>query len=251
MATGGKGLAMVAREARLAATFVEVADTLVTDFDVIDLLAVLAGRCVDLFDAAAAGLMLADANSTLHVGGSSSDAMRTLELFELQHEEGPCVDCFREGSPIECEELEAARTRWPRFAPAAIAAGFASAYALPMRLRNQTIGSLNLLRTFPGPLNPDDLGAAQALADVATIGILQHRLAAEANLLSEQLQSALSSRVVIEQAKGVLAEYAATSMDLAFGALRNYARNHNVHLTDVARAIVARDLRPDAVFDAP
>ena len=120
-----------------------------------------------------------------------------------------------------------------------------------MRLRNQTIGSLNLLRTFPGPLNPDDLGAAQALADVATIGILQHRLAEEANLLSEQLQSALSSRVVIEQAKGVLAEYAATSIDLAFGALRHYARSHNVHLTDVARAVVARDLRPDAVFDVP
>ena len=242
---------MVAREARLAATFVEVADTLVTDFDVIDLLALLAGRCVDLFDAAAAGLMLADANSKLHIGGSSSDAMRTLELFELQHDEGPCVDSFREEAPISCEELDTARTRWPRFAPAAIAAGFASAYALPMRLRNQTIGSLNLLRTFPGPLNPDDLGAAQALADVATIGILQHRLAAEANLLSGQLESALASRVVIEQAKGVLAEYAATSMDLAFGSLRRYARNHNAHLTDVARAIVARDLRPGAVFDRP
>ncbi|MEO6468877.1 MAG: ANTAR domain-containing protein, partial [Acidimicrobiia bacterium] len=160
-------------------------------------------------------------------------------------------DCFREGAPIECEELDAARTRWPRFAPAALAAGFASAYALPMRLRNQTIGSLNLLRAFPGPLNPDDLGAAQALADVATIGILQHRLAEKSNLLSEQLQSALSSRVIIEQAKGVLAEYGATTMDLAFGSLRRYARNHNAHLTDVARDIVARDLRPDAVFDGP
>ncbi len=239
------------REARLAATFVEVADTLVTDFDVIDLLAVLAGRCVDLFDAAAAGLMLADANSKLHVGGSSSDAMRTLELFELQHEEGPCVDCFHEGALISCEELEAERTRWPRFAPVAIAAGFASAYALPMRLRDQTIGSLNLLRTFPGPLNADDLGAAQALADVATIGILQHRLAEEAHLLSGQLQSALASRVVIEQAKGVLAENADTTVDLAFTSLRRYARNHNAHLTDVARAVVARDLRPDAVFGGP
>lgn len=229
---------MSQRETLLAETFVEVADTLVADFDVLDFLSVLASRCVELFGASEAGLMLADATGEMRVAASSSHRMRLLELFELQHSEGPCVDCYHSGTPVRCEDLQAMVERWPRFAPEALEAGFSSVYALPMRLRDQTIGSLNLLRRAPGVLHDDDLRAAQALADVATIGILQHRAAAESRLLAEQLHYALNSRVIIEQAKGVLAERRHLDMDAAFSVLRRSARARNQRLVDVAHAIV-------------
>jgi hypothetical protein len=167
--------------------------------------------------------------------------MANLELFELQHDEGPCIDCFRTGLLVETIDLEADVHRWPRFAPEALGAGFRAACALPMRLRDSTIGSLNLLRNSPGALARADLEAAQALADVATIGLLQQRAAEDARLLADQLQTALDSRIVIEQAKGVLAERAGLSMASAFEALRRYARAHQRRLSDVAAAVAARE----------
>jgi hypothetical protein len=228
------------RETLLAETFVDVADTLVGDFDVVEYLSLLTGRCVDLFDLSEAGLMLADPSGGLQVAASSSERMGLLELFELQHDEGPCLDCYRSGRQVHCADLSAALQRWPVFTPEAISAGFRSVVALPMRLRDDTIGSLNLLRHQTGSLADDDLLAAQALADVATIGLIHHRAAEESRLLTGQLQYALNSRVIIEQAKGVLAEHSQLDMHDAFAELRRYARNHNTPLIDVARAIADR-----------
>ncbi len=235
----------------LARAFVDVSDTLVADFDVVDFLTMLAGRCVELLAVSEAGLMLADSDGVLRVAASSSHAMKLLELFELQHDDGPCVDCFRNRVPVREDDLQQALSRWPRFAPEAIDAGFNSAYALPMRLRDEVIGSLNLLRAEPGLLDGDDLLVAQSLADVATIGILQHRAAGESRLVAEQLQYALNSRVLIEQAKGVLAAASGLEMEAAFTSLRQYARSHNERLIEVARAIADRSLPASTVIGRP
>ena len=183
----------------------------------------LADRCVDVLDVGAAGLMLAAPDGGLRVMASSSEAMRVLELFELQAEEGPCLDCYRTGQPVVNQDLEAANGRWPRFAAEVLAAGFRSVHALPMRLRGTVIGALNLFHIERGEMRQVDLDAAQAFADVATIAILQHRAALEAQVLNEQLNHALNSRVVIEQAKGMVAEREGLDMEQAFATLRRYA----------------------------
>jgi GAF domain-containing protein len=232
---------MATREALLARTFVEAADTLVQDFDVVEFLTSLTTRCVEIFDATEAGIMLADRFGGLRVAASSSRTMSHLELFELQHDEGPCVECYREARFVASADLDEDLTRWPRFAPEAMRVGMRAAWALPMRLRDTTIGSLNLLRNRTGVLSDDDRSAGQALADVATIALIQQRAAEDAQLLNEQLQTALGSRIVIEQAKGVLAEHAGLTMDLAFDRLRQYARSHNRRLSDIARDVAGGD----------
>ena len=227
------------REQTLAETFVELADTLVTDFDVVDFLHVLAHRCVQLLDVDAAGLMLADQHGRLRVVASSTERARLVELFQLQHDEGPCLECYRSGAPVAHPDLAAA-VRWPRFAPAAGEAGFAAVQALPMRLRDEVIGAMNLFRETPGSLDEASRRVGQALVDVATIGLLHERNFRHRETLAEQLQAALNSRVTIEQAKGVLAERLGVGMDEAFGLLRGYARSHNRRLSDLARALVDR-----------
>ncbi len=238
------------RETLLARTFVELADTLVADFDVVELLTRLADRCVDVLDVGAAGLMLVAPDGDLRVMASSSEAMRILELFELQSQEGPCLDCYRTGEPVVNQDLDAVNGRWPRFAPEALAAGFHSVHALPMRLRGTVIGALNLFHIEPGEMRHADVEAAQALADVATIAILQHRAAVHAQALNEQLTLALNSRVLIEQAKGMVAERQGLNMEQAFSVLRNHARNHNIRLVDVARDVIEGRLGTSG-FDHP
>jgi hypothetical protein len=225
-------------EARLAATFVELADTLTDDFDVIEFLHVLTTRCVELLEASAAGLMLADEVGELHVMASSTERTRLLELFELQNADGPCLECFTTGVPVASPDLEREGHRWPRFSVEARAAGFRAVQALPMRLRRTTIGALNLFGAEVGAPSQSDSAVAQAFADVATIGILQERLVHEAQTTTAQLQTALNSRIAIEQAKGVLAERARIDMDEAFRALRAYTRNGHHRLSDVARGVV-------------
>jgi transcriptional regulator with GAF, ATPase, and Fis domain len=227
----------VTRERQLVETFVEVADTLVDDFDVIDLLLTLAGRCVRLLDVDAAGIMLIDQRGHLQAAAASTGNARLVELFELQSDAGPCVDCCRTGTPVVNADLEANHERWPRFAEAARESGFVAVHALPLRLRQTVIGALNLFSAGSRVLTEDDVRAGQALADVATIGILAQRGLHQAELLAEQLQSALNSRIVIEQAKGVLAERRQISVDEAFALLREHARTHNLRLSDVAREV--------------
>ncbi len=222
----------------LAETFVNLTDTMVAGFDVIDFLHVLTDRSVQLLDVSAAGLLLADPRGELRVVAASSEEARLLELFQLQSDQGPCLDCFRAGRPVAAADLATATPRWPRFAPAAQRAGFAAVQALPMRLRNQVIGALNLFRAEPGTLDPAAVRIGQALADVATISLLHERGMRHSDLLNEQLQTALNSRVIIEQAKGKLAERLGLDMDQAFALLRDRARTTNRRLSDLARAFI-------------
>jgi len=223
----------------LSKTFVELADTMVAGFDVIEFLHVLTDRSVDLLGASAAGLLLADPEGNLRVVAASSEQARLVELFQLQHDQGPCLDCCRSGEPVSATDLAAAAGRWPRFAPAAQRAGFAAVQALPMRLRTQIIGALNLFRATPGPFGEEETRVGQALADVATISLLHERNLRRSETLNEQLQAALNSRVTIEQAKGKLAERAGIDMDRAFEILRGYARSRNRRLSELALAFVA------------
>src|ERR1700691_1307708 len=232
------------RERRLAETFVELADTLIDDFDVIDFLQVLAVRCVELLGVGAAGIMLAGQGGSLMTVAASDERARLLELFEIQNDEGPCRDCYRLGAAGVNAELDGARERWPLFAPRAVAGGFRSANALPLRLRSQVIGSLNLFHAGAGGLDSAALRMAQALADAATIGILQQRTIRRGEVVTGQLQAALSSRIVIEQAKGVLAERLKISTDDAFGVLRTAARSRNRLLSDLAREVAIGSTDP-------
>jgi transcriptional regulator with GAF, ATPase, and Fis domain len=221
----------------LSETFVELTDTMVADFDVIDFLHVLTSRSAELLDVSAAGLLLADPRGELRVVAASTEAARLLELFQLQSDQGPCLDCFRSGQPVTATDLGADQ-RWPRFAAAAGQAGFSAVQALPMRLRDQVIGALNLFRATPGTFDAGSVRVGQALADVATIGLLHERNMRHSDTLNEQLQTALNSRVIIEQAKGKLAERLGIDVNQAFTILRDQARNRNQRLSDLARAFI-------------
>jgi GAF domain-containing protein len=224
-------------EIELADVFVEMADTLVDDFDVLEFLHMLTERCVQVLGVSAAGLLLTDGQDKLQVVAASSERTRLLELFQLQADEGPCVDCFRTGQPVSVPDLTAAG-RWPRFTAAAAQVGFGAVYALPMRLRSQIIGALNLFDANPAGVDDGRLRVGQALADIATIGLLQHRAIRSRDVLTEQLQGALNSRVLIEQAKGVLAERLHVDVADAFTLLRQGARSHNRSLSALAQSVV-------------
>jgi transcriptional regulator with GAF, ATPase, and Fis domain len=226
------------RERLVAEAFVEFADTLVDDFDVVDFLHQVTVRCAQVLDVSAAGVLLADLRGALRVVAASTEQTRLLELLQLQTDQGPCPECFHTGRPVVAADLSAATSQWPRFAPVARQAGFASVYALPMRLRTDIIGTLNLFAAQPGALDQDTIKLAQALADVATIGLLQARTIRHREALAEQLQTALNSRIIIEQAKGVIAERRQLDMDKSFTLLRTAARASNRRLSDLARAVV-------------
>jgi GAF domain-containing protein len=228
------------RESLLIATLVELADNLVDDYDIIDVLTILTDRCVAAVDVDAAGVLLSSPTAELQYVASSSESMRILELFQIQADEGPCVDCFRSGQAIANHSLQDERGRWPAFEPRALAQGFRSVHCLPMRLRGRTIGALNLFRTDQGALSAEDVVVAQGLADVATIAILQHRSSLDAGTLNIQLSNALNSRIIIEQAKGMIRQATDCEMDDAFNRLRAHARNHNEGLTELATRIVSR-----------
>lgn len=229
------------REQRLAETFVELADTLVANFDLMEFLYLLVERCVELLDVSAVGLMFGDDQGRLRVAASSSEETRLLELFQLQNNEGPCLECYRSGEPVEEPDMTRAAARWPLFAPEGVRAGFRTVHALPMRLRERTVGSLNLFHVDPEALPPASTRIAQSLVDVATIGLLQVESAQRSDVLLGQLQLALVARVVIEQAKGVLAELRGISPAEAFTMMRAHARENDLRLTELAYAIVEGD----------
>jgi ANTAR domain-containing protein/GAF domain-containing protein len=238
------------RERKLSRTFVELADTLVTGFDVVDFLHLLTERCVDLLDVSAAGLMLADQRGGLRIVAASEERAHLLELFEFQNHEGPCLDCYRSGLPVVGAELDGLAERWPMFGPEALAAGFRSVNAIPMRLRETVIGALNLFSFDGHGLGEADVRVAQALADVATIGILQERAARDTQTIVGQLQTALDSRVVIEQAKGILAERVKVDLDQAFRLLRSHARDTSRPLAAVARQLLDGELSAETLGTA-
>jgi GAF domain-containing protein len=240
----------VKTEQRLAEIFVELADTLVDEFDALDFLHTLTDRSVELLGADAAGVILSDQHGHLQVVASTSNSAKDLELFELQSDAGPCLDCFNTGRVVANVEAADARGRWPEFTAAFLEAGYQSAHAVPLRLRSEVIGAMNLFCVDATTLGDRDLALAQALADVATIGLLQERAVHESDLIAEQLQTALNSRVLIEQAKGVILALTNTSVDEAFGLMRGHSRRNRIPLREVAAEVIARTITPEQLKGA-
>jgi len=227
----------------LADAFVEIADTLVDDFDVIEFLETVTSRSAQMSRASAGGLLLADPHGRLQFMAASQESVKLLELFQLQNDEGPCLDCFHSGSPVVNTDLTQAQERWPLFAPRAAAAGFRSVHAFPLRHRRNVIGALNLFSSDTGTLEPQEIKIVQALADVATIGLLQERTIRGQDILTEQLQGALNTRITIEQAKGALARTHGIGVDAAFDLMRGYARRNHYLLSEVAQTIITDPTR--------
>jgi transcriptional regulator with GAF, ATPase, and Fis domain len=244
------GSSAATRQTLTATTFVEIVDTLVGDFDVIDVLTSLTSRCVQLLDAAAAGILLADSDGHLCVVGASNEQTHLLELFQVQNDEGPCLDCFRTGQVVLHSDLDIP-SPWPRFSAECTNAGFASVCAVPLRLATHTLGCLNLFMPEAGGLTDSDVALARALADVASIVIVQDQATRDASIREGHLQHALTSRIAIEQAKGMIAENNQVDMDEAFARLRTYARYNNRRLTDVAEAVVAGTTHVREISAAP
>jgi len=237
------------RESEIVRAFVELTNELVDDYDVVDMLSQLTTNCAGLLGISSAGLLLADGRGVLHLVASSSERTHHLEVFQLQREEGPCLDCFHGAQAVLAPDLDAERERWPQFCRAASGVGFRSVHALPMRLRDTMLGTLGLFGDETGALGDDDLALAQALVHVASVAIVNTRAASERSTLNAQLQLALRGRVVVEQAKGVLAYAGGLEMDLAFTVLRRYARDHGRKLSEVAAEIVGRELSYGVILD--
>ena len=235
------------REAEIADAFVTMASTLAKGYDVIDLLDELVSVSAQLLDVQSAGLLLADAQGTLHVMAASSAETLELEAVQLQRDDGPCLDCYHAGTPVTVPDLDAEDDRWPRFAPAARAAGFVSVHAVPMRLQARVLGTLGLFGTRVGTLNDADHKLAQALADVASVSLVNEKASDDADLINQQLQHALDSRVAIEQAKGIIAQALSLDMTDAFALLRGYARNNQTPINQVAQALADRSLKATAL----
>lgn len=232
----------ISRAERVSAAFVKITNTLVADYDVLDLLHALVEASVDLLDAAAAGLLLADPHGELQVLASTSEQSQLVEILQLQAGSGPCVECYRTGTLVVVEDIRSLSGQWPEFREAALSQGFRSVHAVPMRVQGRTIGAMGLFGEHSGTLTPEDVAIGQALADVATIGILQERTIRESAVVNEQLQRALNSRVLIEQAKGVIAYTAGVDMEEAFARLRSFARANNQNLHDTASRVINRTL---------
>lgn len=230
------------REQRITEAFVTVADTLVDDYDVIDLVHRLVEVCTTLLDVHAGGLLLADERGNLQLVASTSESADFVEIMQLAAGVGPCVDCFTTGLAVGVGDIATDGGQWPEFQAAAALQGFVAVYATPLRLRGRVLGAMNLFSSTLGVLNAPDAAVAQALADVATIGILQERSIRETGLVAAQLQRALESRILIEQAKGVLSATGEMDVDAAFSALRTYARSNNLTLRDVAEGVTTRTL---------
>ncbi|MEO8262339.1 MAG: GAF and ANTAR domain-containing protein [Pseudolysinimonas sp.] len=238
------------REARLNAAFVAVADSLTEHYDVVDLLHTLVSECTQIVGATAGGLMLADAQGRLQLIASTDESAELVEVMQLAAGVGPCVDCFNRGAAVSVPDIAGSGGQWPDFSAAALGQGFHSVHATPMKLRGEVIGTMNLFLAATGALTDRDEAVVRALADVATIGVLQQRIATESHIVADQLQRALDSRVLIEQAKGAMAEALNLTMEQAFTALRSYARNHNLTLNEVSSMLTTRRLSPQAVVDA-
>lgn len=238
------------RELRIVETFVELADAMVHRLDAIEFLHRLCHRCVELLECDEAGVLLVDGAGGIQVMGSSSELAGSLELLQSHVDEGPCFDCVQGGVPVTCADLEAARDRWPTFAPAAVERGFRSVCTVPMRVRDEVVGALNLFRAQRCPIDGPDLQVACAMADIAAVALLQDRALRRCETVVEQLQGALVSRVAIEQAKGILAERARIGIDSAFARMRDYARQRNLRIDDVAHELVDGRLAPDTLEES-
>jgi transcriptional regulator with GAF, ATPase, and Fis domain len=237
------------REREVVAAFVALSHELVDDYDVVEMLAELTARCASLLDISSAGLLLADEHGVLHLMASSSERTQELEMFQLQRDEGPCLDCFHHREPVLVPDLAAVQDRWPQFSRAARAVGFESVHALPMRLKSSVLGALGLFAEETGVLEDDDVALAQALAHVASVALVNEKAAVDRAAINAQLQHALTSRIVVEQAKGVIAQAGGLEMADAYAVLRRYARDHSRKLSKVASEVVHRVLSQEALVE--
>lgn len=219
-------------------TFVELADTLVSNYDIGEFLYLLVERCQDVLQVDAGGVLLESPDGTLNLAAATSEKMSRLEESEISNNEGPCFEAYRDVKQIVAEDLQLTLEQWPNVTQVALDMDLHSVYAFPLRLRDDCIGALNLYREHPGPFDDRDVRLAQAFADVAAIGILQQRQIIEAQTRADQLQGALNTRVVIEQAKGVLAGKTGVTPDEAFEALRKHARNNRMNVHKLAVRVV-------------
>lgn len=235
------------RETRINTAFVAVADTLTTDFDVIDLLHTLVEQCTSILDTDAGGLMLVDGDGHLQLMTSTSEGADLVEVMQLAADSGPCIDCFTTGTAVSVPDIQRTDGKWPEFQKAAMQNGFFSAHATPLKLRGQVIGTMNLFAAKRGALTERDIAVAQALSDVATIGILQERVVREGNILAEQLHRALDSRILVEQAKGIVSHTLSLTMDEAFAVIRAHARNSNLTIRVVAAGISDRSISIESI----
>lgn len=235
------------RETRVLSAVVSLVDSLLDDFDVVDLLTELTERCAELLDVASAGFLLADPLHRLHLLAATSEQTRELELFQLQAEQGPCIECYLTGEPVLVADVRSEADRWPQFVPAAVDAGFAAVHAVPMRAAGSVLGALGLFDTRPGELTEADRLVGQTLAHIACVAVLQEHPPTTATVVAP-LRSALTSRMLVEQAKGFLSEMLGVSVDKSFQLLRAYSRSRGEHLTDVARRLMReRHTRPEIV----
>ncbi|PPF27417.1 transcriptional regulator [Rathayibacter tritici] len=226
------------REHSVIKTFVALSDTLVDDYDVVDFTQTLVESSATLFDAVSAGLVLADPAGSLEVLASTDEDARLIELLQLDRGSGPCIQCFETGQPVIVEDVRAVGAEWAEFRERAIEIDVLAAHCVPMRSGGTTIGSLSLFQSRPGRLDRDDIAVVQAFADVATIGILHQRALQQSTVTQEQLQRALDSRVLIEQAKGILAYAHRTTVEQAFEVLRVRSRATSTPITTLAQEII-------------
>lgn len=239
------------RERDVLRAFVDLSTELVDDYDMLEMLSNLTTNCATLLDVGSAGLLLANDRGALHLAAASSERTQQLELFQIQRDEGPCLDCYHDGATVSVPDLEAERERWPQFTRAALDAGFKSVHAVPMRLRGNVLGGLGLFGDRVGQLDDSDLDLAQALAHVACVAIVNEKAAADRTTVNTQLQHALTSRIVLEQAKGAIAHSGDMEIDDAFTVLRSYARENGRKLGAVAADVVNRKLRTDVLLQHP
>ena len=235
------------REERINDAFVRVAGTLVDNYDVVDLLSTLVHTCTQLLDVQSGGILLADGTGMLELVASTSEEAETVEVMIVAAGAGPCIDSFKTGSVVSVPDIAADSDLWPRFRRTALDQGFRAAHATPLRLHGEVIGAMNLLSTMSGPLSDRDARLAQALADVATVGILHERSFRQPETVTAQLHLALDTRVLVEQAKGVLAHVRSCTMSEAFEALRDYARDHDITLRSAAEGVVNRTIPAEAL----
>ncbi|WP_292988657.1 GAF and ANTAR domain-containing protein [Mycobacterium sp.] len=236
------------RETRILNAVVSLVDSLLDSFDVVELLTDLSERCTELLDVEAAGLLLAGTREYLHLMAATSERSQDVELFQLQTDEGPCLDCYAHGHPVSVPDLAAEQQRWPRFVPAAVDAGFASVHAVPMRAASTVLGALGLFGTSPGEPDEADLLIAQTLAHIASVAILQGHPPTPASV-QPQLRTALTSRIVVDQAKGFLSERLGLPVEEAFTLLRHYARAQGNHLTEVSRLLISDPAAREQILD--
>jgi hypothetical protein len=237
------------RETRVLGAVVTLVDSLLDDFDVVELLTDLTEQCARLLDVGAAGLLLAGPRQDLHLMAATSKRTHDLEMFQLQADEGPCLDCFTTGQPISAPDLHSEASRWPHFVVAATDAGFVSVHAVPMRAAGIVLGALGLFGTRVGALSEADLLVARTLAHVACVAILQQHSPTPATVIPP-LQAALADRVVVDQATGFVSQRLDVSTEEAFRLLRGYARTHAQHLTDAAHDVIAQPDKRENILAA-